>query len=147
MGLPYDLFVEVSTFSAGSRCRGGRADKIFSSQLLDHLDGSDLISLAKVNKTFHNVLVKYSDTSKMIWKRQRSRFGFPLPPEMSEVRFALFLYSRPQLCQVCYLYIYLTRVSELTVHFLSSSAEVDVVLMPAGRFSRSTAKAAARTSE
>ncbi|GAA5946515.1 hypothetical protein JCM3765_000274 [Sporobolomyces pararoseus] len=75
LALPFDLFAELCT----------------------HLDYKDLISLAKVNKSLHKILL--SRAARPIWAGIRKRDGFPLPEEMSELRFAVF--SEGALCDGC----------------------------------------------
>ncbi|GAA5900342.1 uncharacterized protein JCM6883_002814 [Sporobolomyces salmoneus] len=73
LDLPFDLFVEVCS----------------------HLEGKDLLSLAKVNTVLRNILL--SRGARSIWSSLRRKLGFPLPDGLSEIDFALLEYS--ETCQ------------------------------------------------
>ncbi|GAA5900248.1 uncharacterized protein JCM6883_002785 [Sporobolomyces salmoneus] len=75
LDLPFDLFVEVCS----------------------HLEGKDLLSLAKINTVLRNILL--SRGARSIWSSLRRKLGFPLPDGLSEIDFALFEYSYK--CQFC----------------------------------------------
>ncbi|GAA5947313.1 hypothetical protein JCM3765_001621 [Sporobolomyces pararoseus] len=74
LDLPFDLFAEVCS----------------------HLEGKDLLALAKVNTTIRNLLL--SRSSRSIWSALRRKLGYPLPAGFNELDFALFEYSK--ICQV-----------------------------------------------
>ncbi|GAA5983123.1 hypothetical protein JCM5350_007885 [Sporobolomyces pararoseus] len=75
LDLPFDLFSEVCS----------------------HLEGKDLLALAKVNKTIRNILL--SRGSRSIWSALRRKLGYPLPDGFNELGFALLEYSK--ICQIC----------------------------------------------
>ncbi|GAA5946455.1 hypothetical protein JCM3765_000251 [Sporobolomyces pararoseus] len=75
LALPFDLFAELCT----------------------HLDYKDLISLAKVNKSLHKILL--SRAARPIWAGIRKRDGFPLLDDMSEIKFAILLVGTS--CEGC----------------------------------------------
>ncbi|GAA5947345.1 hypothetical protein JCM3765_001633 [Sporobolomyces pararoseus] len=75
LDLPFDLFAEVCS----------------------HLDGKDLLALAKVNTIIRNLLL--SRSSRSIWSALRRKLGYPLPAGFNELDFALFEYSK--ICQMC----------------------------------------------
>ncbi|GAA5993326.1 hypothetical protein JCM5350_001566 [Sporobolomyces pararoseus] len=75
LDLPFDLFSEACS----------------------HLEGKDLLALAKVNKTIRNILL--SRGSRSIWSALRRKLGYPLPDGFNELDFALFEYSK--ICQIC----------------------------------------------
>ncbi|GAA5892757.1 uncharacterized protein JCM6883_007462 [Sporobolomyces salmoneus] len=75
LDLPFDLLVEVCS----------------------HVEGEDLLSLAKVNTVLRNILL--SRGARSIWSSLRRKLGFPLPDGLSELDFALLEYS--EACQTC----------------------------------------------
>ncbi|GAA5948956.1 hypothetical protein JCM3765_003966 [Sporobolomyces pararoseus] len=62
------------------------------SEIIINLTGSDVIALAKVNRELHNLIVR-SPMSHSIWSALRRKDGFELPEEMSEIAFAVLVYS------------------------------------------------------
>ncbi|GAA5993835.1 hypothetical protein JCM5350_006516 [Sporobolomyces pararoseus] len=81
--LPFDIFAELCT----------------------HLDYKDLISLAKVNKSLHKILL--SRAARPIFAGIRKRDGFPLPGDMSELGFVILLVGAS--CEGCGTRSYLKR--------------------------------------
>ncbi|GAA6009256.1 hypothetical protein JCM11491_004247 [Sporobolomyces phaffii] len=89
LNLPFDLFAEICS----------------------HLGVKDAISLAKVNKALHALLV--SRASRSIWAGIRKRDGFALLDGMTELKFASF--RAAQCCDGCGAVRYVQRSTFLRV--------------------------------
>ncbi|GAA5831609.1 hypothetical protein JCM5353_000422 [Sporobolomyces roseus] len=55
-----------------------------------HLEGTDLINLAQVNKSFRQTLL--SKAARSIWIARRKADGYPLPDETTELELATLVY-------------------------------------------------------
>ncbi|GAA5830890.1 hypothetical protein JCM5353_002637 [Sporobolomyces roseus] len=62
-----------------------------------HLEGTDLINLAQVNKSFRQTLL--SKAARSIWAYRRKSDGYPLPEDTTELELATLVYGLH--CQSC----------------------------------------------
>ncbi|BGP19292.1 hypothetical protein JCM10213v2_007379 [Rhodosporidiobolus nylandii] len=67
------------------------------SEVCSYLDSADLISLAKVDKSFRTLFL--SPETRSFWAKVRRRDGYELPKAMDELEFALLVHGKA--CQAC----------------------------------------------